>query len=84
MENENNAVKNPKHYQLGNLGIEVIDVIREVTGELKDGFQGKCVGDILKYVMRAHKKNGIQDYEKAQEYLTYLIEYMKREQGGLE
>ena len=42
------------------------------------------MGDILKYVMRAHKKNGIQDYEKAQEYLTYLIKYMKREQGGLE
>ena len=66
-------VKSPKHYMLGDLGIEVKDVIFEVTKDMK-GKEAVCVGNILKYVMRAKKKNGIEDYKKAYEYLGYLLE----------
>ena len=65
-------VKSPKHYMLGDLGIEVKDVIFEVTKDMK-GKEAVCVGNILKYVMRARKKNGIEDYKKAYEYLGYLL-----------
>jgi protein 1.7 protein len=69
---ETDNVKSPKHYMLGDLGIEVKDVIFEVTKDMK-GKEAVCVGNILKYVMRARKKNGIEDYKKAYEYLGYLL-----------
>lgn len=69
---ESDNVKSPKHYMLGDLGIEVKDVIFEVTKDMK-GKEAVCVGNILKYVMRARKKNGIEDYKKAYEYLGYLL-----------
>lgn len=65
-------IKKPNHYQLEGLGIEVKDIIFEVTKDLK-GKEAVCVGNILKYVMRAKKKNGLEDYKKAYEYLEYLI-----------
>ena len=70
---ETDNVKSPKHYMLGDLGIEVKDVIFEVVKDMK-GSEAVCVGNILKYVMRARKKNGIEDYKKAYEYLGYLLE----------
>jgi len=70
---ETDNVKSPKHYMLGDLGIEVKDVIFEVVKDIK-GSEAVCVGNILKYVMRARKKNGIEDYKKAYEYLGYLLE----------
>ena len=65
-------IKKPNHYQLEGLGIEVKDIIFEVTKDLI-GKEAVCVGNILKYVMRAKKKNGLEDYKKAYEYLGYLI-----------
>ena len=67
-----NNVKSPKHYMLEGLGIEVKDVIFEVVKDMK-GEEAVCVGNILKYVMRARKKNGMEDYKKAYEYLCYLL-----------
>ena len=69
---EADNVKSPKHYMLGDLGIEVKDIIFEVTKDMK-GKEAVCIGNILKYVMRARKKNGIEDYKKAYEYLGYLL-----------
>ena len=69
---ESDNVKSPKHYILEGLGIEVKDIIFEVTKDMK-GKEAVCVGNILKYVMRARKKNGIEDYKKAYEYLGYLL-----------
>ena len=70
---ETDNVKSPKHKMRGDLGIEVKDVIFEVVKDMK-GSEAVCVGNILKYVMRARKKNGIEDYKKAYEYLGYLLE----------
>jgi len=41
---------------------------------------GYLEGCITKYVARWRKKNGLQDLEKAQHYLTKLIEIAKKEE----
>ena len=72
MENKNiDNVNNPNHYKLG-CGIESIEIIKRVLG-LK-GFVAFCLGNILKYLIRAEKKNGKEDYKKAAKYLEWVIE----------
>ena len=71
MENKIDNVNNPKHYKL-NCGIESIEIIKRVLG-LK-GFVAFCLGNILKYLIRAEKKNGKEDYKKAAKYLEWVIE----------
>jgi len=65
------AVHNPSHYTDG--GIEVIDYIEaKLTPEQFEGF---LLGNVLKYTSRAGKKvNKVQDLEKAQVYLGWLVE----------
>lgn len=65
-------VNSPEHYQLGNLGIEAIDVIRGALTE--DEFRGFCKGNVLKYTIREAHKNGDEDLKKAKKYLDYLEE----------
>ena len=36
-------------------------------------------GNVIKYVTRYKKKNGIEDLEKAKEYINRLIEFERRE-----
>lgn len=38
---------------------------------------GFCEGNIIKYIVRSRKKNGLQDVRKAQHYLMLLIELEK-------
>ncbi len=64
-------VNHPPHYQ-SESGIEVIDVIEAFTKEL-DGIEAVCTGNIIKYICRWHKKNGLEDLEKARWYLEKLI-----------
>ena len=68
-------VNQPPHYQ-SNSGIEVIDVIEEFTEDLC-GIEATDTGNIIKYICRWKRKNGLQDLEKAQWYLTHLIEHVK-------
>ncbi len=62
---------NPKHYKLEGLDIEAIDVIKSVLG--KEKFEGYCRGNVIKYILRADSKNGIEDLKKAQVYLNWEI-----------
>ena len=39
-------------------------------------------GNVIKYVTRYKNKNGIEDLEKAKEYIDRLIEYEKRNENG--
>lgn len=72
MENKNiDNVNNPNHYKLG-CGIESIEIIKKVLGT--QGFVAFCLGNILKYLIRAKKKNGKEDYKKAAKYLEWVIE----------
>lgn len=64
-------VERPEHYNLGN--IECIDAIR--ASMPKEEFEGYLKGNSLKYLWRyRYKGKALQDLEKAQWYLTKLIE----------
>lgn len=39
-------------------------------------FKGFLTGNIIKYIARYNRKDGIEDLEKAQHYLTKLIEFL--------
>lgn len=72
MENKNiDNINNPNHYKLG-CGIESIEIIKRVLGT--QGFVAFCLGNILKYLIRAEKKNKLEDYKKAAKYLEWIIE----------
>ena len=62
-------VNNPARYNKA--GIECIEAIRAATG---DGYEYYLQGNIMKYLWRYRYKNGTEDLEKAQWYLSKLIE----------
>lgn len=66
------SVRHPSHYRLEGLkGIESIDIIKAVLGV--EGFKKFCRGNALKYLIRADKKNGLEDLRKAAVYLNWEI-----------
>ena len=72
MDKKSDIVSNPDHYKMEGLDIEVKDVIKSALGTV--GFLGFYEGNIIKYILRAKKKNGLEDYKKARQYLDWLIE----------
>lgn len=70
-------INHPQHYQ-GD--IEVIDIIRQGTEGLT-GEQAFNVGNVIKYVMRHTKKNGVEDLKKAAWYLDRAIKNMEDKSG---
>lgn len=68
----NDAI-NPNHYKSGNM--ECIDALTETLGS--DGIKAFCKGNVIKYLWRYEKKNGVEDLKKAQWYLNKLIEMNK-------
>ena len=75
-ESNDRMVSHPNHYQ-SETGLEVIDVIEAFTFDLK-GIEAIDTGNILKYICRWKNKNGTQALEKAQWYLTHLIEHVRK------
>lgn len=66
------TINHPSHYNTGSF--EVIDVIDDVAKS--SGYSATdmfYVGNVLKYVMRAPHKNGLEDLKKARWYLDRLI-----------
>lgn len=64
---------NPVHYTSG--GIETIDYIQAKLGD--DGVMAFCLGNVIKYVSRAGKKDistELEDLKKAQWYLNKAVE----------
>lgn len=71
---DNEMVNHPNHYLMGN-GIETIDII-EGSGWLPQF----CAGNAIKYIIRhEHKGKKIEDLEKANWYISKLIEYYTKE-----
>lgn len=72
-ETDFDVVDKPEHYNT-NLpeGVEVIDIIAAQTAPLS-GMQAVAQANVIKYVLRWQKKNGVQDLEKARFYLNRLI-----------
>ena len=79
-EKEKDVINSPDHYKLPGMDVECIDVIRAVLGP--DKFSGFCRGNTIKYLVRADRKNGTEDLEKAQKYLAWEIESRKISGGG--
>ena len=69
--NNNDNIKSPKHYKLEGLNVESIEVIKSVLGQ--EGFKAFCKGNTMKYLIRAEKKNGLEDYKKAKTYLDWFL-----------
>ena len=57
------------HYRNGE--VECIEAIRSALSE--EEFRGFCKGNILKYVWRERHKGGMNDLQKAYDYLVWLI-----------
>lgn len=58
-------VNNPLHYQSA-AGLEAIDVIEAFECDF-------LIGNVVKYVLRAKRKNGLEDLRKARWYLNRAI-----------
>ena len=61
----------PEHY--GNSGIDVIDFCQANNLDFMQG-------NVIKYVFRYKKKNGLEDLEKAKEYIDRMIENLLDEE----
>ena len=65
-------IKSPDHY-VSDSGIEVFDVQEAFIHELK-GMAASYWCNIVKYILRFQRKNGVEDLKKAKYYLEKLIE----------
>ena len=68
-------VINPEHYKDG--GIEPFDYMRAKLSP--EGLEGFAVGNVIKYISRYRKKNGLEDLRKSRWYLDKLIEMLEKE-----
>ena len=73
---ENNAIS-PKHYKEIVPGYEYMDMMVFMLKDF-DGVEAHLMGQVYKYLMRYGKKDSkLQELEKVQWYLNYLIKEMK-------
>lgn len=69
---KNDNIISPNHYVSDN-GIEVFDVQEAFIHELK-GMAASYWCNVVKYILRFQRKNGVEDLKKARYYLEKLIE----------
>ena len=73
---KNDNVEHPNHYQ-SESGLEAWDVIAAFTADLS-GVEAFDTGNVLKYMCRWTKKNGLEDLKKAKEYIEHLIAHVEK------
>lgn len=75
-------VLHPHHYDIIP-GMETIDILGTVLNDNKSltPFAAYCLGNVIKYILRAGRKNGIEDYQKARVYIDWLIEELEGAQN---
>ncbi|MGK8992963.1 DUF3310 domain-containing protein [Staphylococcus epidermidis] len=64
-------VNHPSHYTYGD--IEIMDFIEQVTKDYKPEL-AFSIGNAIKYISRANRKNGKEDLDKARWYLNRAFE----------
>ncbi|WP_105977799.1 DUF3310 domain-containing protein [Staphylococcus simulans] len=69
---KNNSVHQPNHYQFGQFTAAMI--IELVGRTYKSAPVFYHVGNALKYLMRAPRKNGLEDIKKARQSIEFAIE----------
>lgn len=68
----NDNVHSPKHYMIPGCNFES----RHLADAIVEGMPNPLctrIWNVVKYLVRAEKKNGKEDYEKAVEYLTWTL-----------
>lgn len=71
---EDDIINQPSHYTYGE--IEPIEYMKAKMSD--EEFRGFLKGSVIKYISRAgHKDNELEDYKKAQYYLTRLIKELE-------
>lgn len=73
---EEDMVNHPSHY-ISETGLETIDVVEAFTSGL-EGIEATDTGNVIKYICRWKKKNGLQDLNKALWYLKHLIKHVEK------
>lgn len=63
-------MEKPSYYNQGK--IECIDAIEAATINLV-GIESFCTGNVIKYMWRWKEKGGLNDLEKAKNYIDLLI-----------
>lgn len=63
-------VYRPDHYTSG--GIETWDFMKAKMSA--EAFQGYLAGNVIKYITRYRMKNGLEDLQKAKQYLDKLVD----------
>lgn len=71
LDSKTDIINRPAHYTAGK--VECIDAIEAATVGL-EGIEAVCTGNVIKYVWRWKRKNGVDDLRKARWYLEKLIE----------
>lgn len=74
-------VNHPEHYKTES-GLETIDVIKAFTKGL-EGIEATDTGNVIKYICRWNKKNGLEDLKKAKWYLNHLIEHVENKEKDI-
>lgn len=70
-------VDHPKHYEQYN-----IETITAIEGQsTPDEFRGFLKGNVMKYLARYRKKNGVEDLNKAEWYLDKLTRFELEQTG---
>ena len=74
--NVKEMVEHPDHYNAGKY--ECIDILEDILKDL-NGFEGFCIGNVVKYCWRLkHKGKPVEDAKKAAFYLKRCIDYMEK------
>lgn len=81
MQEEPDMVHEPPHYQFGKFSARMI--IELVGKTYKSASVFYHVGNALKYLMRAPRKNGLQDLQKAKQSVEFAIETWEAEENGI-
>lgn len=77
VETQEDTVNSPNHYTQGER--ETIENIRDTMSS--EGYQGYCVGNVVKYLARYKFKNGLEDVKKAKKYIEFLEEELMKQEG---
>lgn len=77
---ENDLINSPNHYK-GIYGLENREVLKNFVPKYNKygGMVSSDMKDVIKYVIRAPEKGGLEDLKKAQKFLGWVIEDLERE-----
>lgn len=79
-EQKEDKIHSPSHYRIKGCKFESIHLLSNIVEELP-GPLAFYVGNAIKYLIRAEKKNGREDYEKAKVYLQWAVDCKYEDRG---